>query len=283
LIEIEQVSHENQAEAELFLAKHEDASQFLINNLKEHGANLTDHHNSGNFKVIFQDNLIKAVFCLSRRGNLILQSDDDFSEMIIRDCENEEILLKGFIGEWDSVEPVYKYFQKIKPCYKPIYESQEILYSYEFKLNDAYLFYDQRVRLLNKSDFNQWLEQDKAYMYELNIPDDLELKQKKVDFERRVLSQSLWGMFDGSNLVSQVGLNSKGERIGQIGGVFTPPKFRRKGYAKTIMSHVLKDCRDLHGHNKSILFTGKTDVPAQKLYESIGYKQVGLFALILGG
>jgi len=282
LIKIERLSHKNQAEAELFLEKHENTSQFLINNLKEHGPKLTDHHNSGNFKVIFQDNLIKAFFCLSRRGNLIVQSDDDFSEMIIKDCKNEEILLKGFIGEWDSVEPIYKYFQKIKPRCKPIHESQEILYSYD-KLSDSSLLYDQRVRLLNESDFNQWIEQDKAYMHELNIPDDLETKQKKVDFERRILNHSLWGMFDNSILVSQVGLNSKGERIGQIGGVFTPSKFRRKGYAKTIMSHVLKDCRDLHGHNKSILFTGKTDFPAQKLYESIGYKQVGLFALILGG
>ena len=283
MIKIKRLNHENQAEAELFLEKHENTSQFLINNLKEHGPNLTDHHNSGNFKVIFQGDLIKAVFCLSRRGNLIVQSDDDYSEMIIKDCENEEISLKGFIGERDSIEPVYKYFQKIKPCYKPIYESQEILYSYELKLNDSYLVYDQRVRLLNKSDFNQWIEQDKAYMHELNIPDDLELKQKKVDFTRRVLNQSLWGMFDNSILVSQVGLNSKGERIGQIGGVFTPLNFRRKGYAKITMSHVLKDCRDLHGHNKNILFTGQTDIPAQKLYESIGYRQVALFALILGG
>ena len=48
------------------------------------------------------------------------------------------------------------------------------------------------------------------------------------------------------------------------------------------MSHLLKDCRDLHGHNKNILFTGEADIAAQKLYESLGYKRIGSFALILG-
>ncbi len=33
---------------------------------------------------------------------------------------------------------------------------------------------------------------------------------------------------------------------------------------------------------KNILFTGETDLPAQKLYESMGYKRIGPFAVILG-
>jgi hypothetical protein len=45
---------------------------------------------------------------------------------------------------------------------------------------------------------------------------------------------------------------------------------------------MLKDCRDLHGHVKSILFTGETDYPAQRLYESMGYQRIRFFGLILG-
>lgn len=30
------------------------------------------------------------------------------------------------------------------------------------------------------------------------------------------------------------------------------------------------------------LFTGEADIPAQKLYESMGYQRIGSFALILG-
>lgn len=48
------------------------------------------------------------------------------------------------------------------------------------------------------------------------------------------------------------------------------------------MLRMLKDCRDDHRLRKSILFTGETDFPAQKIYESIGYHRIGLFALILG-
>lgn len=82
-------------------------------------------------------------------------------------------------------------------------------------------------------------------------------------------------------LNSIAGLNSKSDEIGQVGGVFTPKEKRKHGYAKATMLHLLKDCRDFHGHAKSILFTGETDLPAQKLYESIGYERIGHFALIL--
>jgi predicted GNAT family acetyltransferase len=91
-----------------------------------------------------------------------------------------------------------------------------------------------------------------------------------------------WGLFDRDELQSRAGLNSKGQDIGQVGGVFTPKKYRQRGYAKATMLHMLKDCRDTHVHRKNLLFTGETDYPAQKLYESIGYQRIGSFALILG-
>ena len=83
------------------------------------------------------------------------------------------------------------------------------------------------------------------------------------------------------NLVSQASLNSKGDTIGQVGGVFTRKEARKRGLAKKTIIHLLKDCQLIHQHHKSILFTGETDIPAQKLYESIGYTKIGYFGLIL--
>jgi len=95
-------------------------------------------------------------------------------------------------------------------------------------------------------------------------------------------STAWWGLFIDGEMISRTALNSNGEKIGQVGGVFTPKSKRQKGYAKVTMLHMLRDCRDLHGHTKSILFTAETDYPAQKLYEAIGYQRIGSFALILG-
>lgn len=279
---VEHITESNRTEVDAYLSQHEDTAQFLVNNLKAHGPQLTAHHNSGNFKLIRSDGQVKAVFCLARRGNLIVQSNKDFSEMILQSCADEEVVLKGFIGDWNSVEPIYRRYRLQRPEYKPSYESKEILYSYALKGSDPNLVHDSRVRFLEQSDFSDWLQHSTAYMSELRLPDELTLEKKKADFEYQVQERIWWGLFYGERLLSRAALNSRGEKIGQVGGVFTPPEYRQRGYAKATMFHMLKDCRDLHGHTKNILFTGEIDIPAQKLYESMGYVRVGSFALILG-
>lgn len=279
---VELINEKTLAEAEIYLATHEDTSQFLINNLRAHGYTITPHHNSGNFKIIRRDGKIEAVFCLTRRGNLVVQASGDFSEGILSACKEESLPLKGFIGDWDSVHPIAKRFKAANPDYKPTYESKEILYSYQLVYDNEKLQHDDRVRFLEDKDFDQWLEFTYAYLSELSLPDELSLEQKKADFKRQIHERICWGLFSGNTLLSRTALNSKGQTVGQVGGVFTPAQYRQRGYAKAAMFHMLKDCFNLHNHTKNILFTGETDIPAQKLYESMGYNRVDSFALILG-
>lgn len=279
---IQPVSDKNIQEVNDFLSRYEETSQFLVNNLELHGPVLTSHHNSGNFKLVRKDDAIEAVFCLSRRGNLLIQSKASYFRDILEECSKEVIKLKGFVGDWKSVSPLFQEFKKQNPGYVPTYESKEILYSYSLTSSDSKLKHDPRVRLMEDSDFPQWLEFSRAYMSELSLPDDLTDGEKRSSFESAVKEQVWWGLFEGGTLLSRTALNSKGTRVGQVGGVFTPKSHRKKGLAKATMFHMLKDCFDSHGHSKSILFTGETDIPAQKLYESIGYSRIGHFALILG-
>jgi GNAT superfamily N-acetyltransferase len=282
IVKIKFVNQGNMEEVMTYLQSHEESSQFLINNLNQYGSKLSDHHNSGNYKILREGSKVVGVFCLSRRGNLLAQTDSDYSDLILESSLKEGIPLKGFIGDWKSMEPIYQLFRKKNPHYQPSYESKEILYSYQLNNEDVSLKHDPRVRFLRAEDFEQWDQFSKAYMEELNLPEDLDLEKRKKDYEARILEKVWWGLFDGDQLLSKTALNSKGEKIGQVGGVFTPKPFRKRGYSKATMLHMLKDCRDLHGHKKSILFTGEEDIPAQKLYESIGYKRIGSFALILG-
>lgn len=278
---VHNVSQKNMGECLEFLDRYEDSTQFLINNLKEHGPRLTAHHNSGNYKMIVQNDVIRAVFCLSRRGSLLVQSMDDHAELILNSCAEEPIELKSFVGDWNSIQPVLETFKKTNPNYKPTFESKEILYSYILDPNDTKLKHDSRVRFLEERDFSQWIVFDNEYRAELSLPNDLSSQQKRSDYLTHIADRVWWGLFDNDTLISQARLNSKGETVGQVGGVYTPPKLRQKGFAKVTMFHMLKDCRDVHLHNKSILFTGESDMPAQKLYESMGYKRIGAFALVL--
>lgn len=283
MLSIRQIEDANESDALHFLNQYEETSQFLINNMKAYGPVLTEHHNSGNFKVVVKDQSIIGVFCLTRRGNLLIQSSEVLpAKLIIEDCETEEHSVRGFIGDWASVEPIYDLYKKQNSNYQPTYFSKEFLYRLELNSDDKSLIHDPRVRFLQESDFEQWVVQSEAYNEELNIPSDLTRDQMRIDFRQKVKERVWWGMFVDGKLLSRSALNSNGDGIGQVGGVFTPKDLRKSGYAKATMLHMLRDCIEVHGHKKSILFTGETDIPAQRLYESIGYERIGDFALILG-
>jgi predicted GNAT family acetyltransferase len=281
-VNVEPVDSENLEEVRAYLAAHEETCQFLLNNLASYGYKLTEHPNSGNYRLLRGPRGVEGVFCLARRGNLLAQTNADYAEAILRSCSEEPVALRGFIGDWKSIEPVLLAHKKRDPSYRPSYESKEILYSLPLAAGTGGLRHDARVRLLGAQDFSPWSAFSAAYMAELNLPDDLDENQKRRGFEEQAAQKLWWGLFLDGELTSRAALNSSGERVGQVGGVFTPKPRRKKGYGKATMLHMLKDCREMHGHEKSLLFTGEADVPAQKLYESIGYRRAGSFALILG-
>jgi hypothetical protein len=269
-------------QAMAFLKRHEETSQFLINNLRDRGPRVTDDPYSGNFKVIKNGNQIVAVFYVARCGNVYAQAESDqYTDLILDGCKTEPFLIKGFLGAWSILNPIYEKFLSENPQFKPSYKSKEILYRLPLSSNDSRLKRHPEVRLLTKADFEDWLPLRNAYMEELHLTGDSNAEQVKSRFERSTQNKTWWGFFRNKTLISIAGLNSKSEQIGQVGGVFTPKEERMRGYSKATMLHLLRDCCELHGHTKSILFTGETDVQAQRLYELIGYERIGHFALIL--
>src|SRR4029077_11087448 len=74
-----------------FLESHVDTSLFLLSTLAALGPRLGHHLNSGNFRLIEAHGQIVAVFCLTRRGNLLVQAGGrtDLAEQIFEACETE--------------------------------------------------------------------------------------------------------------------------------------------------------------------------------------------------
>ena len=88
-LQLEKFTDSNQEEALSFLSRYENTSVFLLGNFNEHGPNLGIHVNSGNFKLIRNEGKIVCVFCMTRRGNLLVQSEliHPTFELIIENCK----------------------------------------------------------------------------------------------------------------------------------------------------------------------------------------------------
>jgi RimJ/RimL family protein N-acetyltransferase len=80
--------------------------------------------------------------------------------------------------------------------------------------------------------------------------------------------------------VGTSGFNAALREAVQIGPVYTPPELRRRGYARAVVAASLLDAR-AEGVRTAILFTAEDNLPAQKAYAALGFRQVGAFRLVL--
>ena len=131
LLTVEQVSNKTQDEMVAFLKRHENYSLFLLGNFEAHGFKMTDAPNSGNFKLIRQSGRIICVFCLCKRGTLLIQSEvqDAVFNLLLDSCYEEQIILDGVIGEWNFCAKFWEFLKKAQVIKKETFVSKEVLYA----------------------------------------------------------------------------------------------------------------------------------------------------------
>jgi len=120
-------------------------------------------------------------------------------------------------------------------------------------------------RLAQQADFSQLFEWRLAYDHELmNTPPTPEHRERVIDgLERQIAAQTLYVLSDHDTLVSMTAFNAEVPGIVQIGGVWTPPPLRGRGYARAVVARHLATARE-RGVEKAILFTGYENIAAQK-------------------
>jgi predicted GNAT family acetyltransferase len=102
----------------------------------------------------------------------------------------------------------------------------------------------------------------------------------RADVERKQEQGRTWILEDRGRPVSTSGFNTTTVEAVQIGGVYTPPELRGRGYGRAVVASSLLDAR-AEGVESSILFTGVENVAAQKCYEALGYQHIGDYRLLL--
>ena len=83
----------------------------------------------------------------------------------------------------------------------------------------------------------------------------------------------MYGIFVKNELVSYAGSFIQLPQIWMIGGVYTAPDHRNKGYASLATSAVTKEA--LRKAEKAALFVRSDNLPAISVYEKIGYRKIG--------
>ena len=139
---------------------------------------------------------------------------------------------------------------------------------------------DLKTRLLHIDDYSQWDKLNREFLIEESLPLQSDGEERKQSFEIKTKNKFWWGAFKDNDLISIGAYNARYKELGQIGGVYTPHKHRRKGYSRICMNQLISDSAKVHSLTDLILFTGETNTAAQGLYSSLGFKSIGDFGLV---
>lgn len=278
------VTDESMEAVKAFLREHRDTSQILSANLATHGSRLSDHLNSGNFKVVEEDGQVLAVFCLTRRGNLVIETAGrtDFGAAIVDACRSEPIAIQGVLGEWVTADATWQQVLR-QPGFLERYRVRNVLQRLDLTKVTLRSGPHVRVRLLSPADFERWDPLNRAFYEEEGLPVQGTAEQRRASFCDNARAGYWWGWVEDESLVATVALNAVNEDVGQIGGVYTAPHLRRQGLSRALMRALIDDSIRLHGLTRLLLFTGENNDAALSLYDSLGFVRVGAFALCFGG
>ena len=89
-----------------------------------------------------------------------------------------------------------------------------------------------------------------------------------------------WVLFDHGNPVAYSVFNAMLPDIVQIGGVWTPPEFRGRGYARSVVAGSLV-AASKQGVRRAVLFADPSNAAARAAYLAIGFEIVGDYGLVL--
>jgi predicted GNAT family acetyltransferase len=121
-----------------------------------------------------------------------------------------------------------------------------------------------------------------AYHVEaLGERDDAELRRRVRDDLREYADAGLhWVLERDAEIVAYSAFNAALPDCVQVGGVFTPPALRGRGYGRAVVAGTLLEARR-RGVARSVLFTDPDNAPARTAYRALGYREVGDYGLVL--
>jgi GNAT superfamily N-acetyltransferase len=120
------------------------------------------------------------------------------------------------------------------------------------------------------------------HAYALETMSTLDTPENREHARRTIVDSaavgSVWVVDASGTPVAMTAFNARLPDIVQVGGVYTPPALRGRGYARAAVAGSLLDAR-ARGVRRAILFT--KDPSAARAYEAIGFQRIGDYALVL--
>jgi uncharacterized protein len=273
----------DEAALEAFLLPRLESSMFLLSNLRSAGIVDTGQPYAGTYAAAFDDGAIIGVAAHYWNQNLIFQAPVLVDALWRAAVTASGRPIRGLIGPGEQVW-VVKTALRIDVSHIQIDETEKL---YRLTLDALVEPDDLRSgktigRRIEPRDLDVLTEWRIAYSLEaVGDPDSPQLRDRcRASVERSLSDGLTWVLEAHGTPVACSSFNAVVAEVVQIGGVWTPPQLRGRGYGRAVVAASLKDAR-AEGKKRAILFTGAGNVPAQKAYAALGFEHIGDYRIVL--
>lgn len=268
---------------EAFLGPRLDSSMFLVNNLRKVGLTDRGRRNEGTYAAAFGNGGIVAVVGHFWNRVLLFQAPEHLETLLAAAVDASGRKVGGLVGPYEQITLAKRLLGLDKDDLQM--DEQEGLYSLALKdlaVPEILTSGQVKSRRGRPEDVDLLTAWRIAYSLEaLGAEDNPTLrKQVREGIEHTVSAGATWVLESQGELVANTSFNATIAEAVQIGGVWTPPELRGRGYGRAVVAASLLDAR-AESVEKAILFTGDENVPAIKAYKALGFRRIGDFRLLL--
>jgi uncharacterized protein len=268
-----------------FLSRYVESSLFFFSNVERVGLVDQGERFQGTYVASFDEaGAITAVAAHSWTGTVMLQGDRGLEQAAQRAVELSGRKLSGFIGPWSLVCRARRALGLEET--RAGHDGAELLYALSLDALQVPPLLSQTgvaLRVPTAAEASGILA---GWRFDYQVetlglartPEQEQLARRDTEGWRE--AGNLWVLTVQGEVVTMTGFNAEARGMVQVGGVFTPPALRGRGYARAAVAASLGKARE-HGAHRSILFTAKTNQAAQRAYTALGFEVIGDFALVL--
>jgi uncharacterized protein len=282
MIELRILDGRDAARLEAFLVQHRDTSMFLRSNARTAGLEYAGQRRQATYAGGFRGGQLVAVAAHAWNGMLLLQAPEELAAVAQHAVDASRRPVSGLMGPGAQVRECRV---ALGLSGAPTNSSEdEDLYALElgaWSVPEGLTRDPVSCRAPLPSERDRLHDWRHAYEVEAlgRSPDDEAARvQSDVWIDQQNTDAVAWVAVAAGEPVAYSAFNATLPDIVQIGGVYTPPARRGRGFARAVVAHSLMVARQ-RGAGRAVLFTGNPS--AKRTYEAVGFRREGDYGLVL--
>ncbi len=239
MMDIINLADDNRYIIEEFLMKEPYKNAYMIYDLND---------NNSEIKIVYENNIIRGVLTLHHSNNEIIwfYGDRNSCKYAINTVNYDNFIM--FVDE--------KNLDIVQSKFKITYYKEYVM---RLKIRDFNFIDALNVKKLDENNINQY-------------NNFIKCSGKIVNSGEYIKNFDVFGYFINDKIVSSGEIAAKTMKTYVLGGIYTLKKYRNNGYAKNLISYMVKYCSN---KTENIIVYVRQNNPAVNLYKELGFKIVG--------